>query len=287
MLTLLLAVALVSGDVIHDFDREDAARFVTVNDTVMGGRSDARIQVLEGGVLRFSGTLSLENNGGFTSLRSRIASYVIDDSDGIELRVRGDGRTYTFSLDISGVPIPAGGYWQEFTTRAGEWQTVRLPYDDFVPISFGRELKGLPAVTADRIDGVAVYLADKQPGAFAIELDSIGTYSGDAPPSLATSRDAGLLPVQGATLATPQARVRDVFAGAIARGVPLFNDGNVEACAAVYRTAVEATLTLSAAELDAGSLEVLRRALTKAEHETARSAAWTRRDAMDAVLLEG
>ena len=178
MLTLLLAAALVSGEVIHDFGREDAARFVCVNDTVMGGRSASRAQPLEGGLLRFSGDLSLENNGGFTSLRSRVANYVIGDSDGLEVRVRGDGRTYTFSLDVAGVPIPAGGYWQEFATQAGVWQTLRLPYEDFVPTSFGRALGGLPPVTPDRIDGLSVYLAEKQSGAFAIEFDAIGTYTG-------------------------------------------------------------------------------------------------------------
>jgi uncharacterized surface protein with fasciclin (FAS1) repeats len=409
MLTLVLAAALASGDAIHDFGPADAARFTCVNDTVMGGRSAARVRSLEDGILRFAGTLSMENNGGFTSMQARGADYAIPDSDGLEIRVRGDGRTYTFSLDIAGVPIPAGGYWQEFSTQVGAWVTIRLPYADFVPTSFGRLLGGLPAVTPDRIDGLAVYLADKQPGAFVLDFDSIGTYRDAGPSAVTASDDSGLLPAECSTLAgllaatgldaavadldgftlfaptdaaferlpsdvtdallrpenvealrkvllhhvvaspvtawtaagLDQASVLDggtvaiersgatlrvggalvvtadrlrgqgvvhvidavivpadltlapsasgvtsVLLDAISRGVPLYNAGNVEACAAVYRTAVEATLALSASDLDAGTVAVLRDALARSEHQGARTAAWTLRRAMDTVLNE-
>ena len=41
----------------------------TVLDGVMGGRSTGRIAAGEGGTLRFTGELSLENNGGFSQSR--------------------------------------------------------------------------------------------------------------------------------------------------------------------------------------------------------------------------
>jgi NADH dehydrogenase [ubiquinone] 1 alpha subcomplex assembly factor 1 len=434
MFTFLLTAALVSGDVVHDFSLEDAARFECVNDTVMGGRSASRLELLDGGTVRFSGDLSLENNGGFTSFRSRRSGYDLPESDGLEIRVKGDGRTYIFSVDLAGVPIPAGGYWQEFETEADRWQVIRLPYADFVPTSFGRQLPELISVTAGRIDDMAVFLADKRPGRFAIEFDSIATYSGDAvlasgdlaaggaagaasnagaagsaddarddsallpaecstllsllqktgldaavgeldgftlfaptdeafsklPPSVvdallqprnadalkkvllhhvvaspvtawnaagldrAEVLDGGVVDIaldesglrvggslvvaadrlrgQGVIhlvdavivpddleLATPMVEVEpsDVLAAAISRGVPLFNDGNVEACAAVYRTAVEATLALSGSELREDTVQTLRDALTRAEREDARSAAWTLRGAMDRAIFNG
>ena len=410
MISLVLAAATVTGDVLHDFDVTDSVRFTCVNDTVMGGRSASSLETLDGGILRFAGDLSLDNNGGFASFRSRVSDYDIDESDGLQVRVKGDGRTYIFSVDLTGVPIPAGGYWQEFETEAGRWMDIRLPYEDFVPTAFGQELPGLPEVTADRIDGMGVFLADKVAGGFTIDFDSISTYSGQATDIAATGTDAPLLPAECSTLlsllqqtgldaavgeldgftlfaptneafgklpkdvltallepqnagalkkvllhhvvaapvtawkaaglksadvldggsvsierdglnllvggsavvdadllrgdgvvhvvdavivpadlqlATPMAKASDVLVAAITRGVPLYNDGNTEACAAVYRTAVEATLMLSSSELRAETVETLREALARSEHEGERTAAWTLRSAMDVAIVNG
>ena len=44
-----------------------------VVDGVMGGRSTGRVASNEPGILRFSGDLSLENNGGFSQIRTNVA----------------------------------------------------------------------------------------------------------------------------------------------------------------------------------------------------------------------
>ncbi|MEL0037316.1 MAG: CIA30 family protein, partial [Gammaproteobacteria bacterium] len=50
----------------------DVQSWMIVNDTVMGGRSQANLSLVEGEdeVFRFDGLLSLENNGGFASSRA-------------------------------------------------------------------------------------------------------------------------------------------------------------------------------------------------------------------------
>jgi hypothetical protein len=48
-----------------------AAAWQAVNDGVMGGVSDGRFRVTERQTMEFHGTLSLENKGGFASVRSR------------------------------------------------------------------------------------------------------------------------------------------------------------------------------------------------------------------------
>jgi monofunctional biosynthetic peptidoglycan transglycosylase len=50
---------------------EAAAAWQAVNDGVMGGVSEGRFKITERQTLQFYGTLSLENNGGFASVRSR------------------------------------------------------------------------------------------------------------------------------------------------------------------------------------------------------------------------
>lgn len=71
-------------------------RWVSVNDGVMGGLSKGGAEMKDG-VMVFSGVLSLENNGGFSSVRTRGYEADLSGAKGIVLRVKGDGRTYTNS----------------------------------------------------------------------------------------------------------------------------------------------------------------------------------------------
>ena len=67
-----------------------------VNDDVMGGRSKGGFR-LEERSLVFEGSTNTDG-GGFSSIRSGVGRFDLGNYDGIRLRVRGDGRTYTFRL---------------------------------------------------------------------------------------------------------------------------------------------------------------------------------------------
>ena len=67
-----------------------------VNDDVMGGVSASKFDVANG-VASFRGALSLENHGGFASVRSLPARLDLADGDAFVVRVRGDGRRYKFT----------------------------------------------------------------------------------------------------------------------------------------------------------------------------------------------
>ncbi|MHC5114951.1 MAG: CIA30 family protein [Planctomycetota bacterium] len=147
-----------------------------VVDGVMGGRSSGRTTLAAAGVLQFSGDLSLENNGGFSQMRSTVSGAELEDADGIEIRVRGDGRTYKFDIRCSHVQMMAGGFQQEFTTRDGAWTTVRLPFDRFRLYSFGRQVRDAPSLIPANIESIGVTLSDKQPGPFQLQVDWIRAY---------------------------------------------------------------------------------------------------------------
>ena len=65
----------------------------TVLDGVMGGLSTGRIEAGNGGTMKFSGELSLENNGGFSQVRTSVPEGLLAGARGLLLRVKGDGRT--------------------------------------------------------------------------------------------------------------------------------------------------------------------------------------------------
>jgi len=154
----------------------------TVLDGVMGGLSTGRVSQPEPGILRFTGELSLENNGGFSQMRTAVAQGALTGAEGLLLEVRGDGRDYKFDIRQSTVRMMAGAYQQDFSTKNGEWTTVRLPLTDFTLYSFGRKVRRARALDASKIESLGITLADKKPGNFTLEVRSITAYGADASP---------------------------------------------------------------------------------------------------------
>jgi uncharacterized surface protein with fasciclin (FAS1) repeats len=149
----------------------------TVLDGVMGGRSTGRVTQPEAGILRFSGELSLENNGGFSQTQTTVPEASLKDAIGIEARVRGDGRTYQFDVRCSDVRMMAGSFQTKFDTVAGEWVTIRLPFEQFRLYSFGRLVPNAPTLSPARVESVGVTLSDKKAGAFQIDIDFVRAIS--------------------------------------------------------------------------------------------------------------
>ena len=163
-----------SGRTIFDFeDRSQFQGWRTVLDGVMGGRSTGRIQ--DGnGTLVFDGATSLENNGGFSSIRCDVPDGTFDGADAIRLVVKGDGRDYKLSVK-STRGRGAGGYWVSFPTTRDEWTEVVVPISTLERQFMGQRLQG--RVKAEDIRGVEFYIYDKKAGPFRLEVDSISAVS--------------------------------------------------------------------------------------------------------------
>ena len=145
----------------------------TVLDGVMGGLSTGRIEAGDGGTLRFSGELSLENNGGFSQVRTSVPQGTFEGATGIVLRVKGDGRNYQCDIRSSRLRLMAGGYQRVFATKAGEWTEVEIPFNECVANSFGQRVRNAPSLDPASIESVGITLSDKKEGPFAIEVDWI------------------------------------------------------------------------------------------------------------------
>lgn len=157
--------------VLFEFD-EPTTTWSIIDDGVMGGLSRGRWQVVEGtGV--FQGELSLENNGGFSSVRSAPLDKAPVGATGFRLRVKGDGRRYQFRVRTDG-NFDGVSYRSEFETTKDEWREVALELKEFAAVFRGNVLKDYPALSADRVVTVGFLLADKTPGSFRLEVDWIG-----------------------------------------------------------------------------------------------------------------
>ena len=86
-----------------DFAGPDAAqRWQAVNDGVMGGVSDGRFRMNPDRTMEFFGRLSLENNGGFASVRTKPTNFNIHAGDTLVVRVKGTAGNM-FSTSTRGV----------------------------------------------------------------------------------------------------------------------------------------------------------------------------------------
>ena len=148
-----------------------AAKWQTTNDGVMGGLSDGRFRINEDKNMEFFGTLSLENNGGFASVRSRGSNLGLEKGDSILARVRGDGREYSLNL-YTPTRRMAFSYRAKFKTKRDEWIEVRIPVDTFVATSFGRIVRD-QQLDPREVTGLGILLGDKKPGPFELEIDWI------------------------------------------------------------------------------------------------------------------
>jgi len=141
-----------------------------VNDGVMGGVSDGRFRITDEGTLQFFGTLSLENNGGFASVRTKPANFDIKTGDVLVIRVKGDGREYVLNIYTKSRRM-AFSYRAPLPTAKDGWREVELPLADFIPTSFGRRVQGMGPVEPDQISGLGFMLSDKKPGTFAMQVE--------------------------------------------------------------------------------------------------------------------
>lgn len=157
---------------LYDFDKLEAAKnWQIVNDGVMGGRSSSKLTIADGGIAIFSGDLSLENNGGFASVRSKPANLELKPEQEVVVRVRGDGRRYTFNLYVAQSRM-AFSYQAEFETKKDQWIEVHLPLAQFVARSFGRRVEG-SLLDPNQVNSVGILLGDKTAGPFELQIDWI------------------------------------------------------------------------------------------------------------------
>lgn len=156
--------------VIFDFNKEsDISDWKVVNDAVMGGRSSSKFYLNEEGNGVFIGTVSLENNGGFSSLRHRFNQKKIAGYRKVSIRLKGDGKRYQFRAKTNKEDQQAYNSYFETT---GEWQTVEIMLSALEPTFRGRKLN-MPNFPADELEEVGFMIGNKVNEYFELVIDKI------------------------------------------------------------------------------------------------------------------
>lgn len=157
----------MSSTSLFDFSAtDDPAAWRIINDDVMGGVSTSRFEATDEGAA-FAGTVSLENGGGFASVRAPEATWDLGDCAGLRLRVRGDGKRYWFTTYTEpGGPVS----YRASLEPAGHWTTVDVPFEALTPYRRGTRVPDAPAFDPSRLRGFGFLIADEQAGDFRLEV---------------------------------------------------------------------------------------------------------------------
>ncbi len=158
-----------------------------VDDVVMGGVSRSGIEALDNGNALFKGMVSTDNNGGFASVRTRNfdPSLELSSYEGIALRLKGDGQRYKFLIrDDNGWDSLAFAY--SFDTEKGKWITVKIPFDQLVPVMRAKTVPGARQLGKGNIRALQLMLSKFEydgalnprfePGPFQLEVSKIEAY---------------------------------------------------------------------------------------------------------------
>jgi monofunctional biosynthetic peptidoglycan transglycosylase len=159
-----------------DFALPESARWTIVNDGVMGGRSSSDVEMTGDNTALFSGFLSLENNGGFASVRGSFPTLDLSAYDGVTLRVRGDGRNYQLRFRTNRF-FDGVAHGTEFETKAGEWTEVSIPFNRFQPTFRGYRPRGAGPLDPSRIQQITFLIGDKIEAPFQLEIAWVKAYA--------------------------------------------------------------------------------------------------------------
>ncbi|XP_041025245.1 protein HIGH CHLOROPHYLL FLUORESCENCE PHENOTYPE 173, chloroplastic isoform X2 [Juglans microcarpa x Juglans regia] len=192
------SVGLQKGKLLFGFEDNNSRELAwgALDDVVMGGVSESTFQIdpigseIGGPTGLFKGVVSTANNGGFTSIRTRNLSVPEDVSayDGLELRLKGDGRRYKMIVRTSS-DWDTVGYTAGFDTVAGQWQSIRLPFSSLRPIFRARTVSDAPPFDPTNIVSLQLMFSKFEydgrlnptfvEGAFQLPVSSIRTYIKD------------------------------------------------------------------------------------------------------------
>jgi hypothetical protein len=170
LLATLIIITAMNTQLIFDFNKDSDIRgWEIVDDVVMGGRSMGQFSLTPQGFGLFEGRISLENNGGFSSVRYRFEKMKVNENSIITLKLKGDGKTYQLRIKND-----AGNYFSYITafTTSGEWQKIEISLKDMYPSFRGRRLDQ-PNFSHEFIEEIAFLIGNKKPESFKLFIDKM------------------------------------------------------------------------------------------------------------------
>lgn len=150
-------------------DTNSFYNWFVVDDGVMGGLSQGSLTLNDAGNIQYTGTVRLENNGGFSSIRHTFKTKEVSKYKFMVLIIKGDSKNYQFRIKSD--TSQRFSYITGFET-SGSWETIKLRLDRFYPSFRGTTLNqhNYPGKVMEEI---AILIGNKQKQSFSLEIEKI------------------------------------------------------------------------------------------------------------------
>jgi len=170
MISLLILLVATNTTMIYDFNKNSSPRdWRIIDDGVMGGLSQGNFSIDSDGNGVFAGKVSLENNGGFSSVRYQCDKIKVTKDSKVRIRLKGDGKEYQFRIKDK-----TSSYYSYITTfkTSGNWEIIEIKLSDLYPSFRGRTLD-LPNFKSDSFEEIVFLVGNKKNESFQLVLDKI------------------------------------------------------------------------------------------------------------------
>ncbi|MFZ2988172.1 CIA30 family protein [Ideonella sp.] len=158
---------------LFDFtDPNQAIAWHPIDDRVMGGISRSSLRRDPAGHAVFEGTVSLEQKGGFASVRSIPGELGLAGAEACLIELRGDNKQFKLSL-LTDDGFDSLNYQASFTPKGNDWQTLHLALADFRATFRGREVTDATSLDPARIRQVGLMIAARQADYFELHIRRI------------------------------------------------------------------------------------------------------------------
>ncbi|WP_298496891.1 CIA30 family protein [uncultured Algibacter sp.] len=155
---------------LFDFNsKSDISNWSTVDDVVMGGRSNGSFKINDAGNGLFFGKVSLENNGGFSMVQYHFETKNVTNFSKVYIRLKGDGKPYQFRVKTN--TSDRHSYVAPFNT-SGDWEIIEISFETLSPAFRGRKLD-IPNYEGNQMEMLAFLIGNKKAESFSLEIDSI------------------------------------------------------------------------------------------------------------------
>jgi hypothetical protein len=155
---------------LHQFNKDTGTTGWEIqNDAVMGGLSQGRLVLNQDGNALFTGTISLDNNGGFSSFQRDFPPTDVSAYRTLCIGLKGDGKRY--QVRVESTPGARHGYAFDFPTH-GQWEVIEIPFEQMYPIHHGDRLDR-PNYPGHTLSQLQILAGDGRAESFRLEIDSI------------------------------------------------------------------------------------------------------------------
>jgi len=175
LLLIFTTFSIHAADFKIDFgiSKDKTSDWVMISDNIMGGITKSTLEYQED-ALKLSGNISLDNFGGFSSVKTKFKRIDLSAYKGIRIRYKSNNQKFAFTLEDTQnwtLPNYKGDF---FNQKPNEWETSTILFKDFKEYQIGEPTgEKLEPERLRNIVRIGVITTEKKEGPFSLEIDYI------------------------------------------------------------------------------------------------------------------